>query len=81
MVPRVTVPLYWLLPVPVSMASYWYSFLPVAASVMTCSSLGVPSSWRPLTTVSQARSGLPVAAQTTLRAPSAAVFVASASAA
>ncbi len=68
-------PLYVLVPVPVSTASCWKSFAPVAASVMTCSSLGVPSGWTPLTTVSYARTGLPVAAQTTLRgAASALVF-------
>ena len=51
-VPRVTEPLYWLLPVPVWMASNSYSFLPVSASVMTWSSCGVPSCWNPPTTVS-----------------------------
>ena len=49
---RETVPEYRLLPVPFSMPWYLYSLAPVAASVMTCSSFGVPSSWRPPTTVS-----------------------------
>jgi hypothetical protein len=49
---RVTEPEYSVLPVPVSMPWYWNSFLPVAASVMTCSWFGVPSSWRPPTIVS-----------------------------
>ncbi|CAM5641697.1 hypothetical protein SAURM35S_09866 [Streptomyces aurantiogriseus] len=66
-VPIVTVPLYWLWPVPVWMASHSYSFSPVCASVTTCSSCGVPSCWKPPTTVSYARVGLPLAAQTTLR--------------
>src|SRR5262249_26934592 len=55
----------------------WYSnsFLPVAASVMTCSWFGVPSSCSPPTTVSYARTGVPEPAQTTLRgAWSASVF-------
>ncbi len=34
---------------------------------MTCSSFGVPSCWRPPTTVSYASCGVPLAAQTTLR--------------
>lgn len=55
-----TVPLYWLLPVPVSMPSKRESSAPVVASVMTCSLLGVPSSWNPETTVSQASFGVPV---------------------
>ncbi len=66
-VPRVTVPLYLLVPVPFLTASHWVSFLPVVASVTTCSSLGVPSACVPVTTVSQARTGLPVDAQTTFR--------------
>ncbi|CAM5638355.1 hypothetical protein SVIOM342S_07795 [Streptomyces violaceorubidus] len=36
-------------------------------AVTTCSSFGVPSSWRPPTTVSYARTGVPFAAQITLR--------------
>ena len=48
----VTLPEYWLLPVPVWIASHSYSFLPVCASVMTCSCCGVPSCWKPPTTVS-----------------------------
>ncbi len=51
--------------------------MPLVASVMTCSSLGVPSAWVPVTTVSQARAGLPVAAQITLRADEAAGALAS----
>src|SRR5690242_6288519 len=35
---------------------------------MTCSWLGVPSSWRPPITVSQASFGVPLPAQITLRA-------------
>ncbi|MGX1404862.1 hypothetical protein RKD40_002475 [Streptomyces ambofaciens] len=66
-VPSVTVPLYIVLPVPFSTAWYSYSLAPVAASVITCSSFGVPSSWRPPTTVSYARTGVPFAAQITLR--------------
>ncbi|CAM5631697.1 hypothetical protein SALBM135S_03441 [Streptomyces alboniger] len=62
-----TLPLYWLLPVPFSMAWCWYSFLPVAASVMTWSLLGVPSFCTPVTTVVNANTGLPEAAQITLR--------------
>ncbi len=56
-----------MLPVPVSMASHPYSFSPVVASVTTCSSCGVPSCWKPPTTVSYATTGLPFAAQITLR--------------
>ncbi len=66
-VPTVTLPLYWVLPTPFSIPWYWKSLAPVVASVMTCSSLGVPSSWSPPTTVSYASSGLPSATQTTLR--------------
>lgn len=53
-VSRLTVPEYRLLPVPVAFSMPWYSksFLPVAASVMTCSWFGVPSSWKPPTMVS-----------------------------
>ncbi len=65
-----TVPLYELVPVPVSIVSSWKSLAPVLASVMTCSSLGVPSFWTPVTTVSYARTGLPEAAQITLRGAS-----------
>ncbi len=71
-VDSVTWPLYWLLPVPVSMASKLWSFLPVVASVMMCSRLGVPSFCTPSRTVSKARAGLPSPAQTTLRALAAA---------
>ncbi|GAA2411610.1 hypothetical protein GCM10010420_45740 [Streptomyces glaucosporus] len=67
LVPRVTRPLYIPVPVPVWTPSHSASFFPVAASVTTWSSLGVPSSWTPVTRVSQARTGLPSAAQTTLR--------------
>ncbi len=74
-VPMVTLPLYWLLPVPLLTPWNSKSFSPVFASVMTCSWLGVPSSWRPPTTVSYARVGVPFAAQITLRgALSALVF-------
>ncbi len=48
----VTVPLYSVLPVPVSMACHSYSFAPEVASVMTCRAFGVPSSCSPPTTVS-----------------------------
>src|ERR1044072_8781914 len=65
--PTVTLPLYCPVPVPFSMAWYSYSFLPLSASVMTCSRFGVPSFWTPPMTVSYARTGLPVAAQITLR--------------
>ncbi len=61
-------PLYWVLPVPVLIAWYRYSSLPVVASVITWSWLGVPSSWRPRITVSQASFGVPSPAQITLRA-------------
>ncbi len=54
-----------LVPAPFSIPWYWKIFLPVFASVMTCSWLGVPSFWKPPTTVSYARTGLPEAAQTT----------------
>ncbi len=64
---RSTVPEYTVLPVPVSIASHSYSFSPVVASVTTCSSCGVPSCWKPPTTVSYATVGLPSAAQITLR--------------
>ncbi len=60
-------PEYTVLPVPVSMASHAYSFSPLVASVITCSSCGVPSCWKPPTTVSYATTGLPLAAQITLR--------------
>ncbi len=73
---RFTWPLYRVLPTPVSIAWYRYSSLPVMASVMTCSRLGVPSSWKPPITVSQASFGVPVPAQITLRALSAAGFFA-----
>ncbi len=69
------------MPEPVSTASFWNSFLPVAASVMTCSLLGVPSFWTPVTTVSYARTGLPAAAQTTLRGAAEALVLVSFSAA
>ena len=66
--PTATEPLYWPVPVPVCTLSYFEATLPEAASVTTCSSLGVPSSWNPSTTDSQARTGLdPAAAQTTSR--------------
>ncbi len=51
-VPIWTWPLYMVLPVPVSMACHSVIFAPVLALVITCSWLGVPSSWRPPTTVS-----------------------------
>src|SRR5690606_26703833 len=53
--------------VPFCTACHSYSFSPVVASVTTCSSCGVPSCWRPPTTVSYATTGLPSAAQITLR--------------
>ncbi len=66
-VPSSTLPLYSLVPAPFSMPWYSKIFLPVSASVMTCSWLGVPSFWKPPTTVSYARTGAPLAAQITLR--------------
>ncbi len=52
LVPSSTLPLYSLSPLPVWISSYWKSFLPVLASVMTCSLLGVPSLATLVTTVS-----------------------------
>ena len=75
-VPRVTWPLYSLLPMPVLIPWYSKSLAPVFASVMTCNWLGVPSSCRPPTTDSQASTGAPEAAQTTLREVSTAGLVA-----
>ncbi len=67
--PRVTWPLYIVLPVPVSTACHSVILAPVLALVTTCNSFGVPSCWSPPTTVSNARTGAPSAAQITLRAP------------
>ncbi len=73
--PTVTWPLYWVLPVPLWMACHSKIFLPVEASVTTCSSFGVPSCCRPPTTVSYASVGSPCPIHTTLRgARSASVF-------
>lgn len=74
-----TDPAYWPVPVPVRTAWKSNRALPEVASVMTWSSLGVPSSWVPPTTDSQASTGSTPAAQTTSRgAPSTAGRVASA---
>jgi hypothetical protein len=67
----VTWPPYWPVPVPFLTAWYSKSSAPVVASVITCSSEGVPSCCSPPTTVSQASTGFPEPAHTTLRTDSA----------